>query len=194
MQFKLISRQLSFFFGRYFVAIVVITFLLIVGTGYMLFIKGTVSKIQDAGVIDLKSRQQELATKQEVLSRLKQLHDRYASVPTDQLQQLAAVLPSQAEIPFLVIEIRNFIEKNQLVLNSIDIGTLQAAATPPQDATPVTVKELPITLTLTGIDGYAKMKTFLDSLSTELPLLELKSLTYSPSADAYSLNLTTFYK
>ena len=111
------------------------------------------------------------------------------------LKQLEYVLPHQSEIPYLVIEIKNFIKDNDLILKNIDVGSLGAGpSTSEYTEIGAGIKKLPISLSLSGIDSYYKLKTFLDNLSVNLPLLELNSLSYSPITDSYNLNLITYYQ
>lgn len=195
MKLSFLQRQLFFFINRYFIIIVICVFVAILGVGYLFFIKNTVTQIQEIGVVDLQVREQELAAKQETLGRLQRLNEKYTSLTQADLAKLGDVLPSQSEIPSLVIEIKNFVESSGLVLRDIDAGVLQALPVP-SATTPagLVVKKLPITLSVSGIDSYSQLKSFLDTLSTNLPLLELTSLSYSPAADSYNLNVTSYYR
>jgi len=204
MRPSFIKKQLYFILSRYFVIIIVAVFLAILSIGYLLFIQEKVVEIQEIGVVDLKSRENKLASRQETLARLKRLDERYRSITTDQLKQLDNVLPPESEIPYLVLEIKSFVKDNDLILRDIDVGSLgtgpisspETSLESGEAGTPlgIDIKKLPITLSLSGLDSYAKLKIFLDNLSLNLPLLELNSLSYSPATDAYNLNLTTYYR
>ena len=195
MKFSFLQRQLFFFINRYFIIIVICVFVVILGVGYLFFIKNTVTQIQEIGVVDLQVRDQELAAKQETLARLQRLNEKYTSLTHGDLAKLGDVLPSQSEIPSLVIEIKNFVESSGLILRDIDAGVLQALPAPSATtAAGLVVKKLPITLSVSGVDNYSQLKSFLDKLSNNLPLLELTSLSYSPATDSYNLNLTSYYR
>lgn len=194
MKLSFIQKQLNFLVGKYFIFLVILVFLVILGIGYLIFIKQLVTEIQEIGVVDLQSREQRLESRLESLSRLKKLNEKYIQLNAEQLSQLEYVIPDRSEIPFLVIEIKNFLEENDLAVIDIDVGAITAVSSTDAVGTPVTINQLPIVLGISGLDSYSKLKDFLDKLSLNLPLLELNSLTYSPLADTYSLNLTTYYQ
>lgn len=176
--------------------IVILLVLLTLAAGYFLIVKDRVVEIQEVGLVDLQSALDTLSGKEKILFGLQQLHEKYGRITEDQIMQLSNVLPQQSEIPYLVIEIKDFIKENDLILNSIDVGSLKSSiiSDEPLATDNFSVKELKISLSIRGVDSYFKLKDFLDNLSANLPLLELTSLVYSPGTDAYSLNLTTYYQ
>jgi Tfp pilus assembly protein PilO len=185
-----------FLISKYYVVIVVLLVLFTLAAGYFFIIKDRVVKIQEVELVDLQSAIDALSGREDTLFELKQLHEKYSRITEDQILQLSYVLPQQSEIPYLVIEIKNFIKENDLLLNSIDVGSLKSSPISAEATASdnFSVKELKISLSINGVDSYFKLKDFLDNLSTNLPLLELTSLVYSPGIDAYSLNLTTYYQ
>jgi len=196
MNLSFLKRKLMFLISKYYVVIVVLLVLFTLAAGYFFIIKDRVVEIQEVELVDLQSAMDALSGREDTLFELKQLHEKYSRITEDQILQLSYVLPQQSEIPYLVIEIKNFIKENDLLLNSIDVGSLKlspisAEATASDN---FSVKELKISLSINGVDSYFKLKDFLDNLTANLPLLELTSLVYSPGIDAYSLNLTTYYQ
>ncbi|MCH7492850.1 type 4a pilus biogenesis protein PilO [Patescibacteria group bacterium] len=171
--------------------IVIVMVLIILGSGYYIFIKERVADIQEIGVVDLSSRLAILDSRQRTLQSLDDLNKKYESVTSDQLKQLQYVLPQKSEIPQLMIELKNFVESNQLNLAKLESGPLTVDGS---EGTDQSIKSLNITMSISGINSYFLMKDFLDKLSGNLPLLELTSLSYSPGTQNYSLNLTLFYQ
>ncbi|MFA5135064.1 MAG: hypothetical protein WC505_04770 [Patescibacteria group bacterium] len=195
MKFAIVKRDLIRIFTKYFVLISVITTLLIIGAGYQLFIKGTVADIRSIGVIDLKEREQQKLNLIDTLERLKRLETRYNELTYEEIKQLEYLLPDEREIPYIVIELKDFIAANGLVLKSIDVGVFKAAVGEEEEETKaVSLKSLNVTVTIEGLDTYAQIKDFLDKLGTLMPPFELNSFSYAPDRTSYSLNLTTYYK
>ncbi len=180
-------------FTKYYIVIVVVFVIAVVGGGYLLFIKDTMKDINEIGVADLNSREEQLAERTETLLRLQNLNERFNKITQEDLRQLENVLPHQSEIPYLVIELKEFIKNNGLEVLSLDIGPMSTSAATIETAnTPV--KSLSIVVVIDGLDSYEGIKTFLDAMSNNLPLVELNSFTYSPVISGYSLNLTTYYQ
>lgn len=191
MEPQLIKRRFKYIFSRYYMMIVIVMVLIILGSGYYIFIKERVADIQEIGVVDLSSRLAILDSRQRTLQSLDDLNKKYESVTSDQLKQLQYVLPQKSEIPQLMIELKNFVESNQLNLAKLESGPLTVDGS---EGTDQSIKSLNITMSISGINSYFLMKDFLDKLSGNLPLLELTSLSYSPGTQNYSLNLTLFYQ
>ena len=191
MDSKLLKRRFKYLFSRYYILLATVMVLTIIGSGYYIFIKDQVADIQEIGVADLSTRLATLNSRQHTLQSLEDLNKKYQAVTSDQLKQLQYVLPQKSEIPQLMIELKNFIESNQLNLTKLESGPLTVDGSPGTDQS---IKSLNITLSISGINSYFLMKDFLDKLSGNLPLLELTSLSYSPGTQNYSLNLTLFYQ
>ena len=175
---------------RYYYFFLVGLVIICLGAGYFFLIKDKVAEIQKVGIVDLQSRQELHDSKLQTKNSLAALENQYQEVSQYQLKQLANVLPSQNELPALIIEVKNFILRNNLQLVSIDAGTLTPIEVEPSGL----VQEMNISLSLAGVESYQGLKFFLDSLSSTLPLLELTSLSYVDGTDAYTLNLTTYFQ
>lgn len=180
-------------FTKYYIAVVAVCVIAVIGGGYLLFIKDTMNDINEIGVADLESREEQLVERTETLLRLQSLNERFAKITQEDLRQLDKVLPHQSEIPYLVIELKEFIKNNGLDVLSLDIGPMSTSMAA-VDTVNTPVKSLSIVVVIDGLDSYEGIKTFLNAMSNNLPLVELNSFTYSPAVSGYSLNLTTYYK
>lgn len=192
MNTKRIKRTIAFTISQHFVAVAVGIVVVIGGLGYLVFIQGIVSDIQQAGQTDLQAQLQAYNDRRITLERLEALSERYNELTTVQLRQLDSVLPSESEIPHIMIELKNFVSEHNLSLVKLETGPLKAVTA--GETAHTAVRTLNITLTIDGIASYFQFKNFLDSISTQLPLMELHSLTYLPSTTSYSFNLTLYYK
>ncbi len=197
MRFDSLVRKVKLIFTKYYAVVLVIFVLIILLVGYLLFIKNTVSAIKNIGLVDIKNKQAELFASKETLLRLQALKNRYDEITADELDQLAAFLPGQEDIPYLVLKIKKFIEDMGLKLDSLDVGPLTTdmiQKKSDQASSEKSLNKLTISLSIRGLDSYAGLKTFLEELSGNQPLLELTSISYSPDKDSYSLNLSTYYQ
>lgn len=190
MNSKLAKRKFTFIFSKYYILIVIGLVLAIMAGGYFTIIKDVVDDIQEVGVVDLDERNVALNNRRMTLTRLEDLNSQYSDITNEQLLQLASVLPYESELPQLMIEIKNFVEENELNLVAINGGPLTLQG----DGEGSTVKSKNISIKINGVNSYFKLKDFLDNLSKNLPLLELNSLSYAPGGTSYELNLTLYYQ
>jgi len=189
------SRKIIFFFNKYYLVILIVVVLAILGTGYLLFIQNKIAEIQKVGTLDLESKLNSKTIVQSNLDKLIELDENYSKITQDELYKLSKVLPKKSEIPFLLVELDRFITENGLTLVTLDIGPLSGEDDIAKDTVlGTTVKELNISLSVDGIESYFELKTFLQLMSEQLPLIELSSLNYVNELSAFSLNLTTYYQ
>ncbi|MFA6552984.1 MAG: type 4a pilus biogenesis protein PilO [Patescibacteria group bacterium] len=193
MDIAKVKNNIKSIVNRYFIAIVIVGVLLILAGGYWFFVKNTVDKIRVVGIADLENKQLTIDQQQRALDKLKKLRDQYEALDYDQLKQMQAILPHEAELPYVVMKLKQVIIDNGLELDSIDSGSFtsvtSAAATPAP-----AIRKLNISVSFKGIESYGALKNFLDQLSNTVPFFELNALSYIPGASAYSLNLTTYYQ
>jgi len=187
-----IGRKMLALFNKYFVIIIIVIVLIVLGIGYMAFIKDKVSQIQKVGNVDYQLKEDERDRKEVIIEKLERLEEEYNKISTGQIKELDNVIPTQVDIPELIIKLKQFVVDNNLILTSIDIGGA-AAAEATKESSSATIKQLNISLVISGIDSYNRFKSFLDSLEKNMPLLKMNSLTYSPKTDSYSFTLITYY-
>lgn len=193
MKTSALKRKAMVLFAKFYIGIAIIIIVGILAAGYSLFVKDIMTDINEIGVADLESKEAQYEERSETLIRLKRLNERFNKITEDDLRQLEKVLPSQAEIPHLVIELKDFVKNSGLEVYSLDVGPMSTNAAT-QAVAGTAVKNLAITLVVGGLDSYSGVKNFLDAMSNNLPLVELNSFSYSPAASEYSLNLTTYYQ
>jgi len=168
--------------------------LIVLASGYYLFIQNKVAEIQQVGTVDLESKQNTQAIISSNLTKLIELNDLHSQIQAGSLDKLSKILPSQSDLPFLMIELEEFVDNNELSLTTLDIGPLTGNGSEDDAAVTGAVKELNITLGISGIESYFQLKNFLQVMSEQLPLMELSSLNYNDESESYNLNLTTYYQ
>lgn len=194
MEKRTIIKTITTAANRYFIAIVIVAVLLILAGGYWFFVKTTVDKIRVVGVADIQNKQSTIEQQQRTIEKLKKLKSQYEGVHFGQLTALQSVLPHEADIPYVILKLKQLISDNGLTLQSIDtVPFTNAAAAKTAVPTPV-IQKLNISVSFSGLDTYAGLKGFLDTLSANAPLFELNALSYSPGSGSYTLNLTTYYQ
>ncbi|MDD5040101.1 MAG: type 4a pilus biogenesis protein PilO [Patescibacteria group bacterium] len=192
MKPSVVKRKIIVGFTKYFVYISIGVVLAVLGTGYVLFIKDTLADINEIGVSDLEGKEQLLIDRSETLTRLKKLEKRYADLTYDDVRSMQTLLPRQDQIPSIVIELKSFLLKNGLDVKSIDVGPLTANIAPATAGG--AIQQMNIIVVVGGLSTYANVKQFLDEMTSQLPLMELRTFSYNPASSDYTLNLTTYYQ
>lgn len=188
------SKKILSIFNKYFYVILGVIVLIVLASGYYLFIQNKVAEIQQVGTVDLESKQNTQAIISSNLTKLIELNDLHSQIQAGSLDKLSKILPSQSDLPFLMIELEEFVDNNELSLTTLDIGPLTGNGSEDDAAVTGAVKELNITLGISGIESYFQLKNFLQVMSEQLPLMELSSLNYNDESESYNLNLTTYYQ
>ncbi|MFH1207297.1 MAG: type 4a pilus biogenesis protein PilO [Patescibacteria group bacterium] len=179
--------------NRYYVAMVIVAVLLILAGGYWFFVKSTVDRIRVVGVADIENKQSTIDQQQRTIGKLKTLKAQYESINYDQLRSMQSILPHQADLPYVILKLKQLIADNSLALQSIDTTPFTNTPAATASAAPV-IQKLNITVSFKDLDTYAGLKNFLDQLSANVPFFELNALSYLPGNGSYTLNLTTYYQ
>ncbi len=188
-----ILKSVLAFINRYYIGIVIALVLVILAGGYWFFVKQTVDKIRVVGVADIENKQQIIDQQQRALDKLKNLKKQYEALDYSQLKHIQSVLPHEADLPYVIMKLKQLITDNGLELVTIDSGAFSSTNASAGAAVPV-IRKLNITVSFDGLESYAGLKNFLDQLSNSVPFFELNSLSYLPGSSAYTLNLTTYYQ
>lgn len=192
---KRVIRFINIYFIYVSVAFVVIIFL----GGYLFFIQAKIAKIGDLGGVNYQQKLQERDLKKSNLLKLEQAKKNFDQIDVKEIEKFSSILPSQDDIPALLVRMDNFAKDLGLTLTSIDITEKSAVALPStatagQVATSTgTIKQVGITISIKGLYSYDDFKKFLDSVEQNMPLMDISSIAYVPGSDSYTVNLTTYY-
>lgn len=165
---------------------------LILGLSTLLVIMPKISELQEVGLDRRETRQAALANLQEELRALTEARNRFEAITLEQYALLDRALPTQKDIPQLIVDIPAFIQAQGLSVGQMDVSETTYVAAEGQPAN-TTIRRVDVTVTVGEVDSYARMKSFLGALEDNLRIIDLSSVSYRPDTAAYSLVLTTYY-
>lgn len=192
---------------RWFVLMVVV---LVGAGGWMFLLQGEYQHIVDSGILEYNNRVQQREDRQATLQSLEQLAKDFDNLNEERLDQLASVVPTGLDTIETVNAMQAFAASSNVNILSIDVvkesvaptvttGTGSKKNTNTTTTTTTqfsddTIRTAVISMNVeTPTASYAELKTFLDSLESFVPLLNLSNLTYAPDTTSFALQLETYY-
>ncbi len=178
---------------KYFIWLAILVVLIIVGGGWWQ-IKPiysewrTMTRAQDLqkSLVEIKAQVAALDNKVSAWNKIKKQPG----------ADLHLILPSNIDIPDLLTQIEDLVNKNKYILNSISISesgtTIKKIEKNTSDTAASGVRSVKITLALSG-QGYENFKTMLQALQSAWRMLNVNSFNYSESTDSYNIELTSYY-
>jgi Tfp pilus assembly protein PilO len=218
---KTIGRSISHLVVRRFRWLIAVVVVCVFGLGFLFFLRPKLAEIQKVGVFDLRRTKDELALKETILSSTQELVSKYEELQLDEVAKLKALLPTEAGIPDLFVQIEAIAIASKFELANVSFAepsaerTTQAgaaatdeegltaktqpAAAPTAPSTPKaltgeSIKKINVTFSVAGDGGYDSFKTFLSTVESSVRLLDIQSISYTPSEDGqYQINAVTYY-
>ena len=182
--------RLRSFVSSYYIFVVIGVIVCILGLGYVFVISPQLAQLQSDGLDRKETRQQTLVSLQAELAQLRQAKVQFDQITAEDIRLLEHVLPTERDVPQLMVDIPRFAENLGLRLGGIDF-TESAFASP--TGTPTNIRRLNIATTVSGITSYDRLKTFLEAVQENVRILDLTSVSYSPTNDSYALVLITYF-
>lgn len=179
--------------------------------GWFALLRGEYKAIVDSGIIGYEQTVDRLEERRLHLEQLRAMKTSYESLNGERLQQLDELLPIGLASTEIISRMSAFADAAGVNVLSIDVVTGTDAAVAGSQAQPLVVggqqtsdatavQQSPlytsanITVNIENADNsYAALKTFLDSLESFVPVVDLKQLSFSPDTTTYALQLTTYY-
>lgn len=128
-----------------------------------------------------------LQTQTDYLSNLQKLISNYEAIKVADKEKLAQMLPKEIDEPGLFVLFETLAEKNKMVVLAIDISEKEPGA----EIKALGLREVHIAVNLAGGD-YESFKNLLDDLESNLRLMDIISISYTPEPPSYSLNIRTY--
>ncbi len=135
----------------------------------------------------LAGEKETLASQNKTLVDLQKLFNNYEVISEANKEKILSMLPREVDEPGLFTLIETLAEKNKMVALAIDISEKDSSA----DLKNLGLKEVHLAINLTGGE-YTDLKNFLGDLQTNLRLLDVISLNYTPEAGSTILNIKTY--
>ncbi|MGI6374002.1 MAG: hypothetical protein ACOX0C_01580 [Patescibacteria group bacterium] len=181
------QNSLNLFLNNYFSLILTTGILLLLLLAYLAVI---LPKYQEVASLtqDNLNRQQLLLTEQRrKLVNLQAISQAYDLLPELDVNKFNQVLPDQYVKERLFGELEEIVTKNGFITNSISLSQ-----EPPEAGSPTKIGTVTAELNISTID-YSGFKRMLRVLESNLRLLDVTNLSFSPGGNTANLSLTTYY-
>lgn len=190
--------QIHDFLKRYFIVINIFLIFLILMFSYLFLIKPKID-LTIAGIKENISIQQNaLNIQRKKLADMEAALDFYRQITEQQLQQIVSILPNKYPKEKLFGEIEDVIIQHGFILSDISLNHLEE---PDLESLEPEINSLPSASNLgiieislnVGLVDYSNLKQFLNILESNLPLLDILSLSFAPGGDTLGLEMRTYY-
>lgn len=157
--------------------------------------------IQSTGAFRYLQLAETQQAKETELAQLKAMHEELIHLNQSQLLYLEDTLPDSITPVQLMEQVVNSLSSEGYTLQSIDVVDAKATSTVSTGAATAAapaateipgVKEVLLTVNITGDASYQGLKDFLQVLSSSNPILELYSVSYSTERKSFSVVLNTY--
>lgn len=166
--------------------ITVVAAILLAVAGYFLLLVPKIRPLMAGGAYDFSAIKTQLASDEDYIKKMMESLDGYSKLEEAKLSRVAAIMPLEADIPGLMVQIDEIARANKMALQSID------TATDEKNVSPLGRKVVRISLSLTGGD-YAQFKLLLADLERSLRLFDVATLSFGADGKAYGVVLKTYY-
>ncbi|MFH2136410.1 MAG: hypothetical protein ABII19_02145 [Patescibacteria group bacterium] len=120
------------------------------------------------------------------------LLENYADISSVEKEKIEEMLPSEVLEAGLFTLFENLAQKNKIIVLAVDISEKEST----ENIKNLGISEVQASLNLTAgpdsEDSYGDLKKFLFDLETNLRLIDITSINYTPETATYTLNLKTY--
>lgn len=165
-------------------------FALILAGAYFLVLAPNWTKIRMINQRNLADVDSRLAQRRAYAGDLGELIKNYDSIAKSDLARLDQILPKEADISGLFVQLADLAAVYNLRLTGITVNEAAEITVAGQR-----IKSLNVSLNLLGPEGsgYFEIKNFLEGLEKNLRLFDVNAVYFNPKNPAYSLTLQTYY-
>jgi len=182
------------FFQRHLVVIGMVIGIILFVIGLIVFIVPQYQNIQKLGGLDYNQKQAQLEVAKQNLENLHQLRDSLNLVSPEDLERVYLIIPKSVDIPGIFNQMQQFADEAKMTLISVAVneGGATAPVTPTSTTTTLSnIKQITVSVILSGTLNYEATKNFLNVVSRQAPILDLTSISYTPSSTAMPSSPTT---
>jgi len=182
------KNDFNLFLNNYFNVLMVVFVILILAFSYALILKPKFNRTMNAIEENIEQQQLLYSSQQRKLNSLKLVSELYGKINESDLERFNSVLPNEYIQERLFGEVEEIISDSGFVLNTVQIATRDLE----EEVSSQTVREIEMTLSLSTID-YVGFKNLLRILEKNLRLFDIDEVDFSPSGNAATIRLTTYY-
>ncbi len=187
---KQIKNQINIFFNFYFKIILVLIVSLFLFAGYLFIVLPKYKQISFDIEAGGRKENLEYLNRQKYYNQLKKLQAEYLKINVSDINKVNIMLPDKKDIESLLPEIEGIILKNGLLLTSIQVENMGGA--PTDKGISQEIKKIKININVVGTD-YVGFKNLLKAIENNLRLMDINNLSFDPTGNTTSLDITTYY-
>jgi len=183
------TLHLRLIFARFYKLITASLVILIVVGGYLFVLEPKYRESGQGNRVNLDLTKAELLKRQQHSEQLQALVENYNKINPADIARIKMILPREKDIPGLFVQFQELATKNNMLLAAINFN--DTPSTPDSDE----IKKISINVDLVGISGisYREIKNFIASVETNLRLLDIDSVFFTPDSNNYSLTIMAYY-
>lgn len=183
------TLHLRLIFARFYKLITTVLVILIVGGGYFVVLEPRFRESGQGNKVDLNLIKAELLKRQQHLEQLQTLIENYNKISPAEIARIKMILPRDQDIPGLFVQFQELATKNNLLLGAINFNDAPATSGSAE------IKKISINVDLVSSNdiSYQEIKKFIASVETNLRLLDIDSVFFTPDSTNYSLTIIAYY-
>jgi Tfp pilus assembly protein PilO len=175
-----VNNFLNRWFSEIALGLAVIVF--IFGCAFLIFPKYKAIKEMARSTGERESA--EYVERYKYYNQLKELNSEYEKIKQDDIDKIKIMAPEEKYQEELLAYLEEFVLKNGLLLTSANVEETASAAEG--------INKLIINLTVAGAD-YNSFKKLLDEIESNLRILDVDSLSFTPESQSASFKITAYY-
>lgn len=181
--------HLRLIFARFYKLITTVLVILIAGGGYFFVLEPRFRESGQGNKVDLNLIKAELLKRQQHLEQLQALIENYNKISPAEIARIKMILPRDQDIPGLFVQFQELATKNNLLLGAINFNDAPATSGSAE------IKKISINVDLVSSNdiSYQEIKKFIASVETNLRLLDIDSVFFTPGSTNYSLTIMAYY-
>lgn len=209
---KLDKASLNEFLNKYYALLAVVLVLLIFGVGGFLLVYPQYRELVQVQEEQLSASEFDLVQKTQYLQDLREMEENFQAQNLENYRNLDKVIFTRSQFPLLFARLENIVSGLGMSIVNITYAPAgdeaEGAAGTEEDeeedeaAPELAAADLPpgigllsVTMTVTSPDrNWTAFKELVNTLQYNIQLIEIESLSYSPSLEAYNLTFNMYFK
>jgi hypothetical protein len=177
---------------KYFLFVALIVFAVIIIIGYIFLIQPKYVAVSDKVKADEEQKTKELDNLTSYSDRLLKYRNEYNGISVDDKERINGLIAGNYVPESVFAEMEKLIFSRGLILNSIDVSSQAKTSGADGGGQGSGVGETTIKLDITGVN-YEGLKQLLAIMESNLRLLDVKKVSFSPGDNAAQLEIVSYY-
>ena len=154
--------------------------------GYFLLLVPKIGPLMAGGEYDFTTARAQIADDEAYVGKMKNALTAFAKIDAEQKLQVASIMPTEADIPGLFVQLDDIARSNKMLLRSID------TAVDEKNVSPLGRKTVRISI---GVEGgtYDQFKVFLTDIERSMRIFDVQQVMFTPPGGNYGLVLRTYF-